>query len=169
MKADSTKAHVDLMTDNSSISTTSKRGCPKNGDESIEELAASATMFFETAARQTKEDPSTTIDQFDNLILRYQSSIMELYKQRRDLTDQDEIDDINDMIKESRATMKDAWLQCEIWVKKRNAQLDSSPMFTVASRSSSASINEDVSPLTTNSERTRQREESLQEENNTDN
>ena len=152
MKADSTKAHVDLTTDNSSISTTSKRGRPKKGDESIDKLAASATMFFETAAKQTKEDPSTTIEQCDDLILRYQSSIMELYKQRRDLTDQDEIDDINDMIKDSRATMKDTRLQCEIWVEKRNAQLDSSPMFTVASRSSSASINEDVSPLTMNSE-----------------
>ena len=137
MKADSTKAHVDLTTDSSSISTTSKRGRPKKGDESIDKLAASATMFFETAAKQTKEDPSTTIEQCDDLILRYQSSIMELYKQRRDLTDQDEIDDINDMIKDSRATMKDAQLQHEIWVKKRNAQLDSSPLFTVASGSSS--------------------------------
>ena len=133
MKADSTKAHVDLTTDNSSISTTSKRGRPKKGDESIDKLAASATMFFETAAKQTREDPGTTIEQCDNLILRYQSSIMELYKQCRDLTDQDEIDDINDMIKDSRATMKDARSQCEIWVEKRNAQLDSSPMFTVAS------------------------------------
>ena len=169
MKADSTKAHVDLMTDNSSISTTSKRGRPKNGDESIEKLAASATTVFETAAKQTKEDPTTTIEQFDDLILRYQSSIMELYKQHRDLTDQDEIDNINDMIKESCATMKDAQSQREIWVRRHNAQLDSAPMFTVASRSSSASINEDVSPLTTNSERKRQREEILQKENNTDN
>ena len=94
---------------------------------------------------------------------------MELYKQHRDLTDQDEIDNINDMIKDSRAAMKDAWSQHEIWVKKHNAQLDSSPMFTVASRSSSASINEDVSPLTMNSERKRQREEIVQKENNTDN
>ena len=77
---------------------------------------------------------------------------MELYKQRHDLTDQDEIDDINDMIKESCATMKDAWSQHEIWIKKHNEQLDSSPMFTVASQSSSASIIEDVSPLTTNSD-----------------
>ena len=169
MKADSMKAHVDLTTDNSSNSTTSKRGHPKNRDESIEKLAASETMFFETAAKQTKEDPTTTIEQFDDLILRYQSSIMELYKQHHDLTDQDEIDDINDMIKESHATMKDAQSQCEIWVKKHNAQLDSSPMFTVASRSSSASINEDVTPLTMNSERKRQREEILQKENNTDN
>ena len=92
-----------------------------------------------------------------------------MYKQHRDLTDQDEIDNINDMIKESHATMKDAWSQREIWVRKRNAQLDSAPMFTVASQSSSASINEDVSPLTTNSERKRQREEILQKENNTDN
>ena len=170
MKADSTTAHVDLTTDtdNSSISTTSKRGRPKNGDESIEKLAASATTFFESAAKQTKEDPKTTIEQFDELILRYQSSIMELYKQRRDLTDPDEINDINDMIKESRATMKDTQSQREIWVKKRSTQLDSSPMFTVASRSSSSSINEDVSPLTTNSERKRQREEILEKENNTD-
>ena len=169
MKADSTKAHVDLMTNNSSMSTASKRGHPKNGDESIEKLAASATTFFETAAKQTKEDPTTTIEQFDDLILQYQSSIMELYKQRRELTDQDEINDINDMIKDSRATMKDARSQRELWVKKRNAQLDSAPMFTVASRSSSASTNEEVSPLTTNSERKRQREEILQKENNTDN
>ena len=170
MKADSTTAHVDLTTDtdNSSISTTSKRGRPKNGDESIEKLAASATTFFESAAKRTKEDPKTTIEQFDELILRYQSSIMELYKQRRDLTDPDEINDINDMIKESRTTMKDARSQREIWVKKRNAQLDSSPMFTVASRSSSSSINEDVSPLTTISERKRQREEIIQKENTTD-
>ena len=89
--------------------------------------------FFETAAKQTKEDLSTTIEQCDDLILRYQSSIMELYKHRRDLTDQDEINEINDMIKDSCAAMKDAWSQREIWVKKRNAQLDSSPMFTVAS------------------------------------
>ena len=171
MKADSTKPHVDLTTDtdNSSISTTSKRGRPKNGDESIEKLAASATTFFESAAKQTKEDPTTTIEKFDELILRYQSSIMELYKQRRDLTDLDEINDINDMIKESRATIKDARSQRDTWVKKRNAQLDSSPIFTVASRSSSSSINEDVSPLTTNSERKRQREEILQEENNAEN
>ena len=93
---------------------------------------------------------------------------MELYKQRRDLTDPDEINDINDMIKESRATMKDARSQRELCVKKRNAQLDSSPMFTVASQSSSSSINEDVCPLTTNSERKRQREEILEIENNTD-
>ena len=169
MKADSTKAHVDLTTDNSSMSTTSKRGRPKNGDESIEKLAASATTFFETAAKQTKEDPTTTIEQFDDLILRYQSSIMELYKQRHELTDQDEINDINDMIKDSCATMKDARSQCELWGKKRNAQLDSAPMFTVASRSSSASTNEKVSPLTMNSERKRQSEEILQKENNTDN
>ena len=169
MKADSTKAHVDLTTDNSSMSTTSKRGRPENGDESIEKLAASATTFFETAAKQTKEDPTTTIEQFDDLILRYQSSIMELYKQPRELTDQDEINDINDMIKDSRGTMKDAQSQCELWVKKRNAQLDSAPMFTVASQSSSASTNEEVSRLTTNSEQKRQREEILQKENNTDN
>ena len=93
---------------------------------------------------------------------------MELYKQRHDLTDPDEINDINDMIKESHTTMKDAQSQREIWVKKRNAQLDSSPMFTVASRSSSSSINEDVSPLTTISERKRQREEIIQKENTTD-
>ena len=58
---------------------------------------------------------------------------MELYKQRRELTDQDEINDINDMIKDSHATMKDAWSQREFWVKKHNAQLDSVPMFTIAS------------------------------------
>ena len=93
---------------------------------------------------------------------------MELYKQHRDLTDPNEINDINDMIKESRDTMKDAWSQRELCVKQRNAQLDSSPMFTVASRSSSSSINEDVSPLTTSSERKRQREEIIEIEKNTD-
>ena len=77
--------------------------------------------FFDETSKETM-GPSSKIKEYDDLILHYQQSILEMYKQKAQLHDETEIEDLTEMIKESQLTLKDARVQCEIWVKRRDEE-----------------------------------------------
>ena len=58
MKADSMKAHVDLTTGNSSISTTSKRGRPKKAMNPLKSLLLLQQCFLKLQPNRQKKIPA---------------------------------------------------------------------------------------------------------------
>ena len=112
---------------------------------------------FDEASNETT-GPTSKIKEYDDLILHYQGSILEMYKQKAQLSDEAEIGDLTEMIKASQGTLRDAHGQHEFWVVKRDEEHGGIPKVATAS-SSTKSSNEDISPLTTSSPHKRQREE----------
>ena len=87
-----------------------------------------------------------------------------MYKQKAQLHDETEIEDLTEMIKESQLTLKDACVQCEIWVKRRDEESGGIPR-TAALSSMTKSSNEDISPLSTTSAWKRQSSEISHQQN----
>ena len=129
-----------------------KKGRPPK-DEYFNQLAVSATKFFDEALKETM-DPNLKIKEYDDLILCYQGSILEMYKQKTQLCDETEIEDLTEMIKASQGILKDARVQREFWVKRRDEEHGGIPKM-IAFPSLTKSSNEDISPLTTSSARKR--------------
>ena len=82
--------------------------------------------FFDEALNETTGPPSK-IKEYDDLILCYQGSILEMYKQKAQLSDEAEIGDLTEMIKASLGTLRDAHAQHEFWVMKRDEECGGIP------------------------------------------
>ena len=95
-------------------------------------------------------DPNSKVKENDDLILHYQGSILEMYKEKAQLHDETEIEDSTEMINASQGMLKDACVQCEFWVKRRDEEHGGIPKMAALS-SLTKSSNEDISPLTTSS------------------
>ena len=90
LKADSILAFD--LTDKSSVSTSSKKGHPPK-DKFFNKLAVSAMQLFDEASNETT-GPTSTIKEYNDLILHYQRSILEMSKQKAQLSDEAEIGDL---------------------------------------------------------------------------
>ena len=122
--------------------------------------------FFDEVSNKTT-GPTSKIKEYDDLILCYQGSILEMYKQKAQLSDEAEIGDLTEMIKASLGPLRDACAQCDFWVMKRDEEHSGIPKVATAS-SLTKSSNEDISPLTTSSARKRQSEEISHHQNGTE-
>ena len=163
LKADSISAFD--LTDTSSVSTSSKKGHPPK-DKFFNKLAVSAMKFFDEVLNETT-GLTSIIKEYNNLILHYQGSILEMYKQKAQLSDEAEIGNFTEMIKASQGMSRDAHAQCEFWVMERDEECGGIPKFATAS-SLTMSSNEDISPLTTSSACKMQREEISHQQNGTE-
>ena len=122
--------------------------------------------FFDEASNETT-GPTSKIKEYNDLILHYQGSILEMYKQKAQLNDEAEIGNLIEIIKASQGTLRDPCAQHEFWVKERDEECGGIPKVATAS-SSTMSSNEDISPLTTSSACKRQREEISHQQNGTE-
>ena len=127
--------------------------------EIFNKLAASVMKFFDEVSNETT-GPTSKIKEYDNLILHYQGSILKMYKQKAQLSDEAEIGDLTEIIKASQGMLRDVHAQCEFWVKKRDEEHGGIPKVAAAS-SSTKSSNED-------SAHKRQREEISHQQNGTE-
>ena len=66
-------------------------------DEYFNQLAVSAMKVFDEASKETM-GPNLKIKEYDNLIFHYQGSILEMYKQKAQLCDDTEFEDLAEMI-----------------------------------------------------------------------
>ena len=97
-----------------------KKGHPPK-DEYFNQLAVSAMKVFDEASKETM-GPNSKTKEYDDLNLCYQGSILEMYKQKAQLCDETEIEDLTEMIRASQGMLKDACVQREFWMKRRDEE-----------------------------------------------
>ena len=102
--------------------------------------------FFDEASKETM-GPNSKIKEYDDLILHYQGGILKMYKQKAQLCDETEIEDLTEMIKASQGMLEDACVQSDFWVKRRDEERGGIPKMAALS-SLTKYPNEDISPLT---------------------